>query len=113
MAPVMPHCRPAGLSRPLTPLTMLGLGALLLALPGCKRQTAYTPPPPPQVGVAHPVRQSVTPYFETTGSMVAYNQVDLVARVEGYLTQIKYQDGAGVKFGTELFVIEPAPYEAK
>jgi RND family efflux transporter MFP subunit len=63
--------------------------------------------------VAHPVQQSVTPYFETTGSTVAYNQVDLVARVEGFLTQINYKDGAGVKFGTELFVIEPAPYEAK
>jgi membrane fusion protein, multidrug efflux system len=95
------------------PLTILSLGALLLALPGCKRQTAYTPPPPPHVGVAHPLQQSVTPYFETTGSTVAYNQVDLVARVEGFLQQINYQDGAFVKLGTPLFVIEPAPYQAK
>jgi membrane fusion protein, multidrug efflux system len=109
----MPHRRRAWLFQTPMPLAILGLGALLLALPGCKRQTAYTPPPPPQVGVAHPVQQSVTPYFETSGNTVAYNQVDLLARVEGFLTQINYQDGAGVKFGTELFVIEPAPYEAK
>jgi len=109
----MPDRRRARPFRTPTPLAILGLGVLLLALPGCKRQTAYTPPPPPQVGVAHPAQQPVTPSFETTGSTVAYNQVDLVARVEGFLTQINYQDGAGVKFGTELFVIEPAPYEAK
>ncbi|PPQ33034.1 efflux RND transporter periplasmic adaptor subunit [Rhodopila globiformis] len=108
-APLTP---PATGTRRHATLAILALGALL-ALPGCKRQTAYAPPPPPQVGVAHPLRQSVTPYFETTGSMIAYNQVDLVARVEGFLQQINYKDGAFVKYGTELFVIEPAPYDAK
>ena len=82
-------------------------------LAGCKKENAYIPPPPPQVGVAHPVQKQVTPYLEATGNTVAYNQVDLVARVEGFLQSIDYQDGATVKAGTNLFVVEPAPYQAK
>lgn len=87
------------------------LAVALLA--GCKKENAYVAPPPPQVGVAHPVQRPVTPYLESTGNTVAYNQVDLVARVEGFLQSINYQDGATVKTGTNLFVIEPAPYQAK
>ena len=55
----------------------------------------------------------VTPYLEATGNTVAYNQVDLVARVEGFVQSIDYKDGAQVKAGQQLFLIEPAPYEAK
>jgi len=84
-----------------------------LALPAQARDSAYVPPPPPQVGVAHPLRESVTPYLETTGSLSAYNQVDLVARVQGFLQEIDYKDGATVKRGDTLFVIEPPPYQAK
>lgn len=53
------------------------------------------------------------PYLEVTGNSVAYNQVDLVARVEGFLQEIDYKDGADAKQGDTLFVIEPTPYQAK
>lgn len=92
---------------------LFAICAALAALPGCKKENAYVPPPPPHVGVAHALRQEVTPYLEATGSLVAFNQVDLVARVQGFLQEIKYQDGALAKRGDTLFVIEPAPYEAK
>jgi len=59
------------------------------------------------------VAQGVTPYLELTGNATAINQVDLEARVQGFLSQIDYQDGAEVKQATTLFVIEPAPYEAQ
>jgi membrane fusion protein, multidrug efflux system len=81
---------------------------------GCKRQQAeFVPPPPPQVIVAQALHQAVTPYLEATGNIVAYNQVDLVARVSGFLQDIRYTDGAAVHRGDTLFVIEPAPYQAK
>ncbi|HEY1933626.1 MAG TPA: efflux RND transporter periplasmic adaptor subunit [Acetobacteraceae bacterium] len=85
----------------------------VLLLPGCKKQNAYVPPPPVKVGVAHPVQQMVTPYLEVTGTAQAYNDVDLVARVEGFLQEIDYTDGATVKRGTTLFIIEPAPFQAR
>jgi multidrug efflux system membrane fusion protein len=87
--------------------------ASLLALAGCKKENAYVPPPPPEVGVAKPLQQAVTPYLVLTGSTVAFNQVDLVARVEGFLQEIDYKDGAMAKVGDTLFVVEPAPYQSK
>jgi len=85
----------------------------LTLLVACKKENAYVPPPPPQVGVAKPVQQAVTPYLELTGNAVAFNQVDLEARVQGFLQEIAYQDGAEVKQANTLFVIEPAPYQAQ
>jgi multidrug efflux system membrane fusion protein len=82
-------------------------------LSGCKQENKLIAPAPPKIGVAQPVRQSVTPYLEATGNTVAYNEVDLVARVDGFLNAINYKDGAEAKRGDTLFVIEPAPYEAK
>jgi RND family efflux transporter MFP subunit len=85
-----------------------------LTVVGCKRQqTSYVAPPPPTVIVATALRQVVTPYLEATGNTVAYNQVDLVARVSGFLQEIRYTDGATAHRGDTLFVIEPAPYQAK
>ena len=48
-----------------------------------------------------------------TGNTVAFNQVDLSARIEGFLQEINYTDGAMAKRGDTLFVIEPAPYQSK
>lgn len=91
----------------------MALALTLATAAACKKENAYVPPPPPQVGVAKPVRQAITPYLDLTGNAVAYNSVDLVARVQGFLQEIDYKDGAAVKQGDTLFVIEPAPYQAK
>jgi membrane fusion protein, multidrug efflux system len=88
-------------------------GLALLLLAACRKHNAYVAPPPPKVGVAHPVQRSVVPRLEATGSTTAYNAVDLEARIEGFVQSITYKDGQEVKPGTLLFVIEPAPYEAK
>ncbi len=93
--------------------TVVASLAVLLALPGCKRKNDYVPPPPPKVTVAPPLQQHVTSYLDATGNTVAYNQVDLVARVSGFLQDIRYKDGAIVHRGDTLFVIEPEPYKAK
>ena len=95
------------------PACLVALSLTLAVTAACKKQNAYVPPPPPQVGVAKPLQQGVTPYLELTGNAVAFNQVDLVARVEGFLQEIDYKDGATAKQGDTLFVIEPTPYQAK
>ena len=83
-----------------------------LLLAGCE-QNAFVPPPPPSVDVAVPVQRNVTRYLEATGNTAPIKQVDLVARVQGVLQAISYQDGAFVKEGTSLFTIEPETYKLK
>jgi RND family efflux transporter MFP subunit len=81
-------------------------------LSACEQNT-FVPPPPPKVDVAVPVQRSFTRYLETTGNTAAIKNVDLVARVQGFLQSINYKDGAFVKEGTSLFTIEPDTYKLK
>jgi multidrug efflux system membrane fusion protein len=97
----------------LTGYPLAVIAASLFSLTACKKENTYTPPPPAEVGVAQPLKQKVTPYLDLTGNTTAFNSVDLQARVEGFLQEIDYKDGAHVKKGDVLFVIEPAPYQAK
>ena len=78
----------------------------------CGQENRFVAPPPPKVTVQLPVQQTVTPYLEATGNAAAVNTVKLVARVQGYLQEIKYQDGAIVKKGDLLFTIDKRPYQA-
>ncbi|KTC66294.1 RND multidrug efflux membrane fusion protein (plasmid) [Legionella adelaidensis] len=66
--------------------------------------------PPAIVSIQKPVTKEMAEYITQTGNTVAYNSVDLVGRVEGYLEKINFVDGSIVKKGDLLFVIEPEPY---
>jgi RND family efflux transporter MFP subunit len=84
----------------------------LVTLTACE-QNSFVPPPPPKVDVALPVQRNITRYLEATGNTAAIKNVDLVARVQGFLQSINYQDGSFVKEGTTLFTIEPETYKLK
>ncbi|HEX3209592.1 MAG TPA: efflux RND transporter periplasmic adaptor subunit, partial [Geminicoccaceae bacterium] len=88
------------------------MAALLALLAGCGRDNTYVPPPPPDVTVSRPVQQTVTDTIELTGNTQSSNTVNLVARVAGYLQSVNFKDGAIVKKGDLLFVIEPEQYQA-
>ena len=81
-------------------------------LSACEQNT-FVPPPPPKVDVAVPAQGSFTRYLEATGNTAPVKNVDLVARVQGFLQSIEYKDGAFVKEGTPLFTIEPETYKLK
>jgi RND family efflux transporter MFP subunit len=104
--PTAPACAGHRLSR----IACVGILTLLTA---CGKENRFIAPPPPKVTVELPVQQMVTPYLEATGNTAAVNTVELTARVQGYVQEIKYQDGAAVKKGTPLFVIEPQPYKVQ
>ena len=81
---------------------------------GCNAaKNAYVPPPPPKVAVAQPLQQPLTLYLNLTGNTSPFKSVDLVARVQGFLTDIDYVDGAAVKEGNKLFGIERDTYQAQ
>jgi membrane fusion protein, multidrug efflux system len=82
-----------------------------LALAGCEDRNKYQPPPAPEVGVAKPIVKPVTLYMELTGNTSAFNKVDLVARVQGFLEKVGYKDGDRVAAGATLFTIEQLPYQ--
>jgi RND family efflux transporter MFP subunit len=74
-------------------------------------QAQVTQQPSPPVPVVEPRAQSVADYMVVTGNAAAVNAVKLVARVEGYLEQIHYQDGQFVKKGDLLFTIQQDQYK--
>src|SRR5712671_3190140 len=85
---------------------------LFVVLSACE-QNSFVPPPPPKVDVGVPAKLSITRFLEATGNTAPIKSVDLVARVQGFLQSINYQDGSFVKQGTTLFTIEPETYKLK
>jgi len=86
---------------------LLGASFLLVA---CERPKPPTLPAP-KVTVATPVKQTVQSYQTFDGTAAPLLHVDLEARVSGYLDKILFKDGARVKKGDLLFVIEQAQYK--
>ena len=68
--------------------------------------------PPPLVTVVVVAEQDVNPPAEYVGHVEAVQVVDLRARVEGFLEQVRFKEGSDVFSGDLLYVIERAPYQA-
>jgi membrane fusion protein, multidrug efflux system len=84
-----------------------------LSLAACGSRNTFVPPPPPKVVVAQPLQKPVTLYIELTGNTAPFRTANLVARVQGFLESIDYEDGAAVTKGTQLFGIERDIYQAQ
>jgi len=65
---------------------------------------------PPPVTVAKPVVKDIVEQTDFIGRFEAIDQVDIRARVSGYLDKVHFQDGTFVKAGDLLFTIDPRPY---
>ena len=86
---------------------------LALTLSGCGDK----PPAPaaaaaPPVTVAQPVKRTVTDWDEFTGRFEAVAEVQIRARVGGFVTSVEFRDGAIVRTGDLLYVIDARPFEA-
>jgi membrane fusion protein, multidrug efflux system len=96
--------------RDLAPLAVL----FAVALTGCgetpQQQTAASAPPP--VTVAQPTKRTVTDWDEFTGRFQAVEEVQVRARVGGFVTNVEFRDGAFVNTGDLLYIIDPRPFEA-
>ena len=87
---------------------------LALALAGCGQsappQAAAAAAPP--VTVAQPVKRTVTDWDEFTGRFEAIEEVQVRARVGGFVTNVEFKDGDMVHAGDLLYIIDPRPFEA-
>lgn len=91
-----------------------GLLAAVLALAGCGKPAAKKAgPPPPKVTVVQPEEREVLEYEDLPGRVEAMEDVDVKARVTGYLYKVNFQEGAEVKKGDLLFTIDPREYQAE
>jgi membrane fusion protein, multidrug efflux system len=95
--------------RRLSPLVVL----LAASLSGCdKPATQAAAPPAPPVTVAQPTKRVVTDWDEFTGRFEAMEEVQIRARVGGFVDSIQFKDGDFVKPGDLLYVIDSRPFEA-
>ena len=95
--------------RGLAPLLVLFAGALS----GCdEKPAAQAAVPPLPVTVAQPVKRTITDWDEFTGRFDAVESVQVRARVGGFVTGVEFRDGAIVKAGDLLYLIDARPFEA-
>ncbi|MHC4594362.1 MAG: efflux RND transporter periplasmic adaptor subunit, partial [Planctomycetota bacterium] len=94
-------------------LVIGGLGFGLFRLFTMKPTFPEPQMPTPTVLVAKPQLQTITDYYEFTGTTAAIEEVEVRARVEGYLQKLCFIDGSDVQKGDMLFEIEPEFYQAQ
>lgn len=68
-------------------------------------------PPPPTVTVARPVVKEIIEDDQFVGRFEAVEEVEIRARIGGYLDQIHFTDGDMVQVGDLLFTIDQRPFK--
>lgn len=85
----------------------------IVAAAGCSSEKPAAVPQVPEVGVLT-VTSRVVPYtFTFVAQTESSRQVEIVARVAGFLDRISYAEGELVKEGQVLFQIDPKPFKAQ
>ena len=95
--------------------SLIALLFLAPLLQSCTRVSAQPPatPPPPKISVAEVVSRDVTEWDEFTGRLEAVNSVAIRPRVSGYVSAIRFDEGALVHKGDLLFEIDARPFQAE
>ena len=85
----------------------------LIVIAGCNKVESPPPPPLPQVSVQTIVPQAIplTPTF--VAQTESSRQVNIVARVSGFLEKIAYHEGTLVKEGDLMFTLDTKPFVAQ
>jgi membrane fusion protein (multidrug efflux system) len=85
--------------------------SLALVLAACG-QKETPPPPPPEVKAAAVLQKDVPIYVEAIGQTRGSTEIEVRARVEGFLQTVDFQEGTPVRKGQLLYTIDPQPLEA-
>ena len=91
-----------------------GASALLVlaGMAACTEPPPPAAPPPPDVYVAAATQQDVPVYLELVGQAKGSQDVEIRARVEGFLESVSFREGSIVKKGDLLYEIDRKPLEA-
>ena len=97
-------------------LALAATGLILLTTAGCSKEKVQAAPPampPPLVTIAKATAQDVPQYLDEIGKNAAFESVTVTPQVGGPITERHFEDGATLKKGQLLFVIDPRPYQAQ
>jgi len=78
---------------------------------GCGKKEAPAPPPP-DVKVATVLQKDVPIYVEAIGQTRGSTEIEVRARVEGFIQSVDFKEGNPVKKGQLLYTIDPRPLQA-
>jgi RND family efflux transporter MFP subunit len=93
-------------------VSVLILNVFCLGIGGCRPEPPpMTAMPPPAVTISQPVERAVIDYDEYTGRTAAVKEVEVRARVSGYLIKQNFKEGSDVQKGDLLFLIDPRPFQ--
>jgi len=82
-----------------------GLSLCLLTSSGCRKEEQAAPSPP-EVKVVEVVQKDVPIYREWVGQTYGAVDIEIRARVNGWLTGMHFQEGSEVKKGALLYTID-------
>jgi membrane fusion protein (multidrug efflux system) len=94
-------------------LTATAVLAAAAGAAACGGKKEAPPPPPPEVLVTDIVRKDVPVQRELVGQTRGSEDVDIRARVEGFLEDVQFTEGTFVHKGDELYRIDRKPLEAQ
>ena len=100
---------PAVALRPLA----LAAFALVTVAAGCSKEAPPPQRPVPEVTVITVEPKDIPFVTNFVAQTESSRQVNIVARVSGYLDKIAYQEGEVVKEGQLLFQLDPKPFQAQ
>jgi len=83
-----------------------------LTLTGCRKRNAAMERQPALVTISEAVAKDVPAYIDEIGTCAASEAVSIRPQASGQITEIHFADGADLKKGDMLFVIDPKPYQA-
>ena len=93
-------------------LLLLPLVFLSFVSCGKERQPSQSGKSPAEVTVFEITPKTIPAEFEYIGQTESSRQVEIRARVDGFLEKRVYEEGAVVKEGTTLFLMDKKPFEA-
>ena len=102
-------------NHPNHPRVMAGVvvGTVVAAFLAAACSKPAPPPPPPQVTVAPATGRDIADWDEFTGHFESVDAVEIRPRVSGFVQRVAFTEGATVRRGDPLFVIDPRPYAAE
>ena len=96
----------------LSPLALAAV-ALVTVAAGCSKEAPPPQRPVPEVTVITIEPKDIPYVTNFVAQTESSRQVNIVARVSGYLDKIAYQEGEVVKEGQLLFQLDPKPFQAQ